>query len=102
MAINYVKARAKHWTKTAAEWTSTNPILLTGEIGIESDTKWSKVGDGSTAWNSLEYFTRPPEATFTVSVYQPSTAVWVDVDVQTIQASTTQPTDGSLWIDLNN
>jgi hypothetical protein len=40
---------------TAANWTSINPTLLAGEIGIESDTlKW-KVGDGSAAWNSLAY-----------------------------------------------
>lgn len=40
---------------TAANWTSANPTLLAGEIGIESDTlKW-KVGTGSTAWTSLGY-----------------------------------------------
>ena len=39
----------------AANWTSANPTLLAGEIGIESDTlKW-KVGTGSTAWTSLGY-----------------------------------------------
>ncbi len=41
---------------TASAWTSANPTLLLGEPGIETDTlKW-KVGDGSTAWNSLAYF----------------------------------------------
>lgn len=40
---------------TAANWTSVNPTLLAGEIGIESDTgKW-KVGNGSSAWSSLSY-----------------------------------------------
>ena len=40
---------------TAANWTSANPTLLAGEIGIESNTlKW-KVGTGSTAWTSLGY-----------------------------------------------
>ena len=40
---------------TAAAWTAANPILAQGEIGIESDTKLIKVGDGITNWNALEY-----------------------------------------------
>lgn len=41
---------------TAANWTSANPILLKGEIGIEIDTNKFKVGDGTTNWVSLDYF----------------------------------------------
>jgi len=40
---------------TAANWTSANPTLLAGEIGIESDTNKIKLGTGSTAWTSLSY-----------------------------------------------
>ena len=40
---------------TAANWTSANPTLLAGEIGIESNTNKIKIGDGSTAWTSLSY-----------------------------------------------
>lgn len=40
---------------TAANWTSTNPILGDGEIGLEKDTRLTKMGDGVTAWNSLAY-----------------------------------------------
>ena len=40
---------------TASAWTAANPILAEGEIGIENDTKFIKVGDGTTAWNNLEY-----------------------------------------------
>lgn len=39
----------------AATWASKNPILAKGEIGIENDTRKFKVGDGTTAWNSLKY-----------------------------------------------
>ena len=42
---------------TAAQFTAANPVLGDGIFGIESDTGYSKLGDGSTAWNSLEYFT---------------------------------------------
>jgi hypothetical protein len=40
---------------TAAQWTSANPTLAAGEFGYESDTGKFKIGDGSTAWNSLGY-----------------------------------------------
>lgn len=42
---------------TAAEWTSADPILGSGEIGYETDTNKFKIGDGTTAWSSLTYFT---------------------------------------------
>ena len=40
---------------TAANWTSANPVLANGELGIETDTNKMKVGNGSTAWNSKAY-----------------------------------------------
>lgn len=40
---------------TSARWTSINPILLEGEIGIETDTKLRKMGDGTNTWNNLDY-----------------------------------------------
>lgn len=40
---------------TAANWTTQNPTLLRGEIGYEYDTVKLKIGNGSTAWNSLAY-----------------------------------------------
>ena len=40
---------------TAANWATKNPVLLAGEVGIESDTLLGKVGDGEKAWQQLEY-----------------------------------------------
>jgi hypothetical protein len=40
---------------TAAQWTSANPTLVAGEMGVETDTRKVKVGDGTTAWTSLDY-----------------------------------------------
>jgi hypothetical protein len=40
---------------TASEWTSANPTLAAGELGVETDTRKIKVGSGSTAWTSLSY-----------------------------------------------
>lgn len=42
--------------KTKAQWTSSNPVLRHGEIGLESDTLKLKAGTGSTNWNSLPYY----------------------------------------------
>jgi hypothetical protein len=42
---------------TATAWTTANPILAAGEMGIETDTFKAKVGNGVTAWNSLAYLT---------------------------------------------
>ena len=40
---------------TAANWASANPVLAQGETGLDLDTNNLKWGDGSTAWNSLNY-----------------------------------------------
>jgi hypothetical protein len=47
--------RIKLRRDTAANWTSANPILALGEPGLETDTRKVKYGDGSTAWNGLQY-----------------------------------------------
>ena len=39
----------------AATWTSKNPILGLGELGLETDTHKLKGGDGVTDWDSLPY-----------------------------------------------
>ncbi len=48
---------------TAANWTSTNPTLAAGEMGIETDTYKFKVGNGSTAWATLPYSVDIPSQT---------------------------------------
>jgi hypothetical protein len=40
---------------TAANFTAANTLLLSGEFGLETDTRKLKIGDGVTAWNSLPY-----------------------------------------------
>ena len=42
-------------TSAAATWTSVNPTLALGEVGFESDTNKLKIGNGTTAWNTLDY-----------------------------------------------
>ena len=38
---------------TATQWSSTNPVLGSGEPGFDTTNKILKIGDGSTVWNSL-------------------------------------------------
>lgn len=40
---------------TSAIWALKNPILRYRELGIETDTRRAKVGDGDTPWNDLSY-----------------------------------------------
>lgn len=40
---------------TAANWLSVNPVLATGEPGLETDTRKVKYGDGVSPWSQLQY-----------------------------------------------
>lgn len=40
---------------SAAAWTTANPVLAQGELGIETDTQKFKCGDGALAWSALPY-----------------------------------------------
>jgi hypothetical protein len=42
---------------TAAQFSSLNPVLQAGEPGYTTDTRVLKIGDGTTAWNSLSTIT---------------------------------------------
>ena len=40
---------------TAYEWSTIDPTLALAEMGIETDTNLFKIGNGTTAWNDLDY-----------------------------------------------
>jgi hypothetical protein len=80
---------------TAANWTSANPILAQGELGVETDTSKLKVGDGSTSWGSLGYLIDTggyaaygdTTANFTGTLQNGGSDVVVDTDIgSTVQA----------------
>lgn len=52
---NILKTKLVMRNDLAANWTTNNPVLLTGELGIENDTGYFKIGDGATTWNDLPY-----------------------------------------------
>ncbi len=53
ISFSTIKIKVKHGT--AAEWAAANPTLAVGEPGYETDTGILKIGDGVTAYNSLDY-----------------------------------------------
>ena len=55
MTQTTVRVQIQQRISTDSEWTSANPVLLLGEVGHNSTNKKYKLGDGSTAWNSLDY-----------------------------------------------
>ena len=48
-------SRMQQRRDTAANWTTNNPTLAAGELGLETDTGLIKIGTGSTAWTALAY-----------------------------------------------
>jgi len=67
---------------TAAAWTAANPILAAGEWALETDTKFLKMGDGSTVWTSLAYLTALPTQTSNGGKYlttNGTTASWATI-----------------------
>jgi hypothetical protein len=42
---------------TAAQWTTANPVLAEGELGVELDTNKFKIGNGVDNWSTLPYAT---------------------------------------------
>lgn len=73
---------------TSANFTSKNPVLGEGEPAYETDTKKLKIGDGTTAYNSLDYFAGGGGST-EFTVVQPLKLVdgtlTLQIDDQTIQ-----------------
>ena len=69
-----LNSRIQQKYDTSSNWTTNNPVLLKGEMGIESDTRKIKIGDGSSAWNSLSYISveTPSTPTFNTVYFENS------------------------------
>lgn len=89
----------------ASTWANTNPVLSKGEIGIENDTRKFKIGDGSTAWNSLKYAsggnvelknTQPTESDTDFEVG----TIWVDTAEKKAYLLFAKTSSAATWIEL--
>lgn len=63
MADTQLKTKILLRNDTATAWTTANPVLLRGEIGIEIDTNKFKIGDGTKTWSALSYVGTQVEVT---------------------------------------
>ena len=69
---------------TSANFTSKNPVLGVGEPAYETDTKKLKIGDGTTAYTQLEYFSSGGGGTGDIPIATTTTAGKVKPDGTTI------------------
>ncbi len=65
---------------TATNWSTVNPILASKEIAYDKTNNKFKVGDGTTAWNTLTFVSSIPKITVAaVAPASPATNdLWVD------------------------
>ena len=90
MAATEITVQMQQRRDPAANWTSANPTLLSGELGFETDTKRAKLGNGSTAWNSLSYIPG-----FQISAYPIPTTDIADDAITAAKLADTTVTAGS-------
>jgi len=64
--LGTLNATMQQQRNPAVLWTLGNPVLAAGQIGIETDTRFFKFGDGVTPWNSLAYASATGSGTATV------------------------------------
>lgn len=98
---------------TTNEWSVANPVLAAGELGYDTDQNKFKIGDGSTAWNSLAFATGPAGATGLNPIYSVQGTVSPLVGthrvyaersgtVAAVRASVgTAPTGSAILVDVN-
>jgi len=69
---------------TASQWSIANPVLAAGEMGLETDTGKTKLGNGTNTWNTLAY--QPNNADIS-STYVANSAKGATNGVATLDAS---------------
>ena len=92
--------RIKLRRDTSSAFASSNPILGNGEPAYETDTKKLKIGDGTTAYTQLEYFSAGGGGSTNITATLPlkivDGVISLEVDGQTIQI-----VDGKLHANLD-
>lgn len=102
MANKTVSARLILRNNTAANLATNNPVLLSGEVGIEKDTRKFKFGDGTNAWNSLQYASTLPAvlSTSNPAITDSSYDVgqtWINTTTKKIYVLVDNTTNNAVW-----
>lgn len=99
-AITTIQARRG----TSAAWSASNPVLASGEIGFDTTLNDFKIGNGSTAWNSLSLYSSKAGADTLGQASHPMTdpaAVRPSGITSVWWLTATQPTNwvaGDIWV----
>ena len=75
---------------TASNWSTNNPTLASGEMGLDQTNNFIKMGDGSTAWNGLGQFTQ------NIENVEDLVGAMVTSNTETFISVTYDDSDGSL------
>lgn len=70
---------------SSTNWATQNPILSSGEIGLDTDIKKIKIGDGTSHWDELPFIALTTDVTNEVHIgaeapTDPAAEVWIDTD----------------------
>lgn len=57
-----ISAHMKQRYDTKENWERNDPVLLSGELAIESDTSMAKIGNGHSRYTLLPYMSTPLDA----------------------------------------
>lgn len=85
---------------TTSDWSTANPTLASGEIGVDTSLTKFKVGNGSTAWNSLGYATITFRGAYAGgTTYYPNDIVTYDNQtyICILQSTGNLPTNTTYW-----
>jgi len=85
---------------TTAQWSTANPTLASGEVGVDTSLTKFKVGNGSTAWNSLQYATLTYQGTYAGgTTYYPNDVVSYNNSsyICILQSTGNLPTNTTYW-----
>lgn len=102
MANKTLKSRILIRNDTASNWQTQNPVLMKGELGVEIDSRKFKFGDGTTAWNDLDYASASAAV---VSTSVPSNGdyaydigtVWVNTDTDKVYVLVDNTPSAAIW-----
>lgn len=98
-----VKIQIRNDTKN--NWNTQNPVLLKGEMGVETDTRKFKFGDGVSDWKTLEYASATgaiimnKAPTPTASGYDVG-AMWIDTAANKAYLLFNNTTNQAVWKQL--
>ena len=102
MANKTLKSRILIRNDTASNWQTQNPVLMKGELGVEIDSRKFKFGDGTTAWNDLDYASASAAV---VSTSVPSNGddahdigtLWVNTETDKVYVLVDNTASSAIW-----